>query len=239
MLKRVALRVRERRTELELTARELAARSGLSPRFVSELEAGRGNISIGRLASVALALEVDVARLVEGPVDLGREVVALLGLRGAGKTTLGSRLAAAMGVEFVELDEAIEEAAGLSLAEIFSLHGEAYYRRLEAAALGDLLDRRRPGVVALSGGVVHNPVAFALVRARCRSVWLKAAPEDHMSRVLEQGDRRPVAGRTDAMEELRAILTTREPLYRTAEIHVDTSQAGEAAALRVLLDALT
>jgi len=242
ILSRVATRVRERRAELQWTARELASRSGLSPRFVSELEAGRGNISIGRLASVALALQVDVARLVEerpsGTVREGARVVALLGLRGAGKTTLGRRLAAVTGVRFVELDEAIEDAAGLSLAEIFSLHGEAYYRRLEAAELERLLDRDEALVVALSGGVVHNTLAFEVVRSRCRTVWLQAAPADHMSRVLEQGDRRPVAGRADAMQELRAILAAREPLYRLAEVHVDTSRADENATVERLLNAL-
>jgi XRE family aerobic/anaerobic benzoate catabolism transcriptional regulator len=242
ILSRVARRVRDRRASLQWTAKELASRSGISPRFVSDLEAGRGNISIGRLASVALALGVDVGRLVEEEprpeVPDGPRIVALLGLRGAGKTTLGQRLAAALGVRFVELDDAIEDAAGLSLAEIFSLHGEGYYRRLEAAEVTRLLEGVEPLVIACSGGLVQNVGAFDVVRSRCRTVWLQAAPVDHMSRVLQQGDRRPVAGRTDAMQELRAILASREPLYRTAEIHVDTSALGEAAALGNLLTAL-
>jgi XRE family aerobic/anaerobic benzoate catabolism transcriptional regulator len=222
--------------DLGLTARELAERSGLSRRFVSELEAGRGNISIGRLASVALALKVDPGRLVEGREQPA--IIALLGLRGAGKTTLGGRLAIALGVPFVELDEAIEDAAGLSLAEIFSLHGEAYYRRVEAELITELLESEGPAVVALSGGIVHNEAAFERVRARCRTVWLRADPQDHMARVLEQGDRRPVAGRADAMQELRTILTAREPLYRTAEFHIDTSAESEGAALERLLAVL-
>ncbi len=129
ILSRVARRVRDRRASLQWTAKELASRSGISPRFVSDLEAGRGNISIGRLASVALALGVDVGRLVEEEprpeVPDGPRIVALLGLRGAGKTTLGQRLAAALGVRFVELDDAIEDAAGLSLAEISLSTGRA------------------------------------------------------------------------------------------------------------------
>ncbi|MCO5167319.1 MAG: helix-turn-helix domain-containing protein [Planctomycetes bacterium] len=156
-----------------------------------------------------------------------RRGVALLGLRGAGKSTLGPRLAAALGVPFVELDDRIEEAAGLSLTELFALHGEAYYRRLEMQVLSALLAGGRPFVVALGGGIVQNDEAFRLARAHCTTVWLRARPEDHMQRVLAQGDRRPMAGRDDAMAELEAILAAREPLYRQAELTVDTSHHGE------------
>lgn len=220
IVRRVGSRVRARRHSLGLTAKELARRSGLSPRFVSQLEGGTANIAIGRLASVALALEVSVASLVEAdPAG----VIALLGLRGAGKTTLGRRLAAASDLPFVELDEAIEEQAGLSLSEIFSLHGEVYYRRLELECLRVLLDEGEPVVLALSGGIVQNAPAFALVRSACTTVWLKASPEDHMGRVLAQGDRRPVANRDDAMGELRSILAARAPLYAQADGAVETS----------------
>lgn len=237
MLERVSRRVRARRVELGWTAKQLAERSGLSPRFVSELEAGRGNISIGRLASVAQALAVDPARLVEA-VDAARRPIGLLGLRGAGKTTLGRRLARTLRVRFVELDEAIEDAAGLSLSEIFSLHGEAYYRRLELGALTEVVQADGGVVVALSGGIVGNEPAWDLVRSRCRTVWLRADPEDHMQRVLDQGDRRPVAGRVDAMQELRSILAAREPRYREAGIHVETSGRTEDATLRALVEAI-
>ncbi|MBX3468323.1 MAG: helix-turn-helix domain-containing protein [Planctomycetes bacterium] len=155
-----------------------------------------------------------------------RRGVALLGLRGAGKSTLGPRLAAALGIAFVELDDRIEEAAGLSLTELFALHGEGYYRRLEVQVLSSLLAAGRPFVVALGGGIVQNDEAFRLARAHCTTVWLRARPEDHMQRVLAQGDRRPIAGRDDAMAELEAILAAREPLYRQAELTVDTSHHG-------------
>ncbi len=152
--------------------------------------------------------------------------VALLGLRGAGKSTLGPQLAAALGVPFVELDDRIEEAAGLSLTELFALHGESYYRRLETQCLSGLIALGRPFVVALGGGVVQNDDAFRLARTHCTTVWLRARPEDHMGRVLAQGDRRPIAGRGDAMAELQAILAAREPQYRQADVTVDTSHHG-------------
>jgi len=237
VLGRVGGRVRARRAELGITARELAERSSISPRFVSELEAGRANIAIGRLASVARALRVPLAALVaeaDDSVGSGAATVALLGLRGAGKTTLGRRAAEKQGLPFVELDDVIEEAAGLNLAEIFSLHGESYYRRLEVQCLTELLGNGRASLVALSGGVVQNAEAFELARRRCTTVWLQARPEDHMARVLAQGDRRPISDRADAMAELRAILKGREPLYRLADHRVRTSGLSEDEAVEVL-----
>ncbi len=237
VLKRVGGKVRHARAERHLTMRELAERAGLSLRFVSQLEAGEANIAIGRLAAVAGALGVSMADLVAEETGAGsaRRDVALLGLRGAGKSTIGPKVAAALGVAFVELDERIEEAAGMRVAEIFSLHGEGYYRRLELECLERLLSDGSPAVIALSGGIVNNEEAFALARRRCTTVWLKAKPDDHMRRVLEQGDRRPVANRPDAMAELRAILAAREPLYHLADVAVDTSRHDPEAAARAVL----
>jgi len=240
VIRRVGARVRHARADRRLTMRELAERSGLSLRFLSQLEAGDANIAIGRLAAVATALGVPLSDLVAedgGNGDAKRDV-ALLGLRGAGKSTIGPRLAERMGAEFVELDDRIAEAAGMGVAEIFSLHGEGYYRRIERECLERLLDDGRVAVIALSGGIVQNEEAFALARRRCATVWLKAKPEDHMKRVLEQGDRRPVANRPDAMAELRAILAAREPLYQLADVTVDTSRATVDAAVDALAESL-
>jgi XRE family aerobic/anaerobic benzoate catabolism transcriptional regulator len=231
---RVGSRVKALRSEQSLTLRAFAIRSGLSLRFASQLDKGQANISIERLERVAEALGVSLASLVE-PAR-GR-VVALLGLRGAGKSTLGARLAERLDLAFVELDERIEEAAGLELSEIFSLHGEAYYRRLEGQCLGELLHSGESCVVALPGGVVHNEEAFRLVKRHATTVWLRATPKDHMLRVVAQGDSRPMQQSRDAMAELRAILAARVPLYREARISVDTSAAGDDS-LDLLLERL-
>ncbi len=252
----VGRRVRRLRNQRKITAKELAVSSGLSPRFIAQLEAGQANIAIGRLARVAQALDVDVEQLVHDPSkhtgpfaelqdrlerctpdqletclsslrlilgELSTDAIALVGLRGAGKSTLGPMLAADLGLIFVELDEAVEQRAGLTLSEIFALHGEEYYRRLEVECLVELLARGQGIILALSGGLPQNERAWSLVRRRCTTVWLQASPEDHMSRVLEQGDHRPTAGRENAMAELRSLLSSRDPFYRQAAVTVDTS----------------
>ncbi len=151
--------------------------------------------------------------------------MALLGIRGAGKSTVGPRLAEALELPFVELDERIEAAAGLSLADLFAIHGEPYYRRLEARCVTRLLAEREACVLALPGGIVGNEEAWELVLRGSLCAWLKASPEDHMARVLAQGDRRPMADRTDAMAELRSLIAARESLYRQADVIVETSSA--------------
>ncbi|MCP4867912.1 MAG: helix-turn-helix domain-containing protein [Proteobacteria bacterium] len=236
MVRRVGARVRARRAELGLTAKALAESSGLSLRFISQLEAGQANIAIGRLASVAKSLGVSVAALVEAGEDQ-RCAIALVGLRGAGKTTLGNALSTHLALPFVEVDEQIETAAGLGLGQIFQLHGEDYYRQLEGRCLDMLLDAR-PKVLALSGGVVGNARVWGVVRNRCTTVWLRATPEDHMSRVVEQGDHRPMADRADAMEELRAILADREPRYARSEVSIDTSAQSLESTLERLVSEL-
>lgn len=205
------------------TLREVAERSGLSPRFLVQLEAGRGNISIKRLADLARALETTPASLLTESDEPAEPVIALLGLRGAGKTTVGRRLARRLRVPFVELDRRVEQAADLSLSELFSLHGEDYYRRLERDALNEVLAERRGMVIATGGGIVASADTYAQLRRSALTIWLRAKPEDHWDRVVRQGDRRPMADHPQAMADLRARLAAREPLYALAHHTIDTS----------------
>lgn len=227
LLENLGARVRRLRADRGLTAREAAARAGLSLRFYGLLEKGEANIAFTRLAAVAAALEVPLSHLVEdsdgGPLS-ARTVVGLLGLRGAGKSTVGPLIADRLGAAFVELDDRIEERAGLSVPEIFAMHGEAWYRRLATAALKDLVHAGEPSVVALPGGIVQDDEAWHLLKERCATAWLRATPQQHMARVARQGDRRPMADRADAMGELKALLAAREPYYRQADVVVDTSR---------------
>lgn len=161
-------------------------------------------------------------------------VIALLGLRGAGKSTVGPRLASRLGLRFVELDLAIERAAGLTLSEIFQIHGEGYYRRLERETLMALLADGEGMVIATGGSIVNDKETYKLLRRRAVTVWLKARPEDHWNRVIQQGDQRPMAQHPHAMSELRALLTARERLYAEAEHVIDTSRLDVDAAVEKL-----
>lgn len=231
LLERLAAKLRDLRLRRGLTAKETAARAGISLRFYHGLEAGAVNVSITKLASVAEVLGVSLSELFRTD---GKRPVALLGLRGAGKSTIGPKLAKTLGCTYIELDDLIEREADLSLEQIFSIHGEPYYRKLESDCLQKVLARGEPGVIAMPGGVVRNEGAFAAIRSGCTTVWLKARPEDHMRRVWAQGDRRPMANRANAMEELKNILRDREPFYEQAEIHVDTSARTVPGSVKLL-----
>ena len=164
--------------------------------------------------------------------------IALIGLRGAGKSTLGDRLARHLGASFIELDSEIERDAGLSLGEIFALHGQAAYRRSERRALDGVLQRSPAFVLAAGGGIVAEPATYERLLAHCYTVWLKAAPEEHMSRVIAQGDLRPMADNRQAMGDLKRILGVRGPLYSRADATVDTAGRDVEESFRALLAAL-
>ncbi|MBC7732855.1 MAG: helix-turn-helix transcriptional regulator, partial [Bacteriovorax sp.] len=220
-------RVRAWRARRGMTRKQLATDSGLSERFLADVEGGKGNVSINSLEAAARALNITILDLLQdaprpalaraqallgrlddnqldqaytllaGTFGLGdahgrEQRIALTGLRGAGKSTLGAQLAAHRGVPFVELDREIEREAGTSMNEILLLHGQAGYRRYERRALFRIAEEHADGVVMTTGGsIVSERETFDLLQSRFYCVWLKASPEEHMSRVVAQGDMRP------------------------------------------------
>ncbi len=239
-LRMVGRRVRESREQHGLTRRSLALQADVSERYLGQLESGEGNSSIVLLRRVALALQVEVSEWLKSGTarEARRQRIALIGLRGAGKSTLGARLAQDLDVPFVEMDREIEAESGFPLAELFSLYGQAGYRRFEGRCLERIVRDFPRAVLAIGGGVVAEPGTYDFLLANCRTVWLKASPAEHMQRVLAQGDMRPMAESHEAMEDLKRILAAREPLYRKADEIVDTSNSPVDASLARLRDAV-
>jgi XRE family aerobic/anaerobic benzoate catabolism transcriptional regulator len=168
-----------------------------------------------------------------GPAQRSQRI-ALVGLRGAGKSTLGRMLAEALGYPFVELSGEIEKFAGCSVAEIQALYGQNAYRRYERRALEEAIQIYPEVVIATPGGLVSDAATFNELLAHCTTVWLKARAEDHMSRVVAQGDMRPMAASREAMDDLRSILVGRTPFYSKADIHIDTSTQALAQTFELL-----
>lgn len=170
-----------------------------------------------------------------------KQRIALIGLRGAGKSTLGSALAQEMHLPFVELNREIERDAGLSLSEVFMLYGQAGYRRIERRCLERVIQSYERAVISVGGGIVSEPETYELLLSNCFTVWLKAAPEEHMARVAAQGDFRPMQGhhQEEAMKDLRRILDARAPLYRKADAVVDTAGQTPEASLVNLRQAVS
>ena len=259
-LQQLGARVRDARTRHGLSRKSLAARSGVSERYLAQLESGQGNISILLLRQVAAALDSPLTELLSErdghPIELTllvqyleklspkkllqakailssafgepdpqtrRNRIALIGLRGAGKSTLGRRLADSLGVPFVELDDEIERDSGIPSSEIFSLYGQQAYRRFEKRCLERIIEHHEQVVIAAGGGIVTEAPTYELLRSACYTVWIKASAEEHMQRVIAQGDMRPIAGREEAMADLRRILAERNDLYGLADAVIDTS----------------
>jgi XRE family aerobic/anaerobic benzoate catabolism transcriptional regulator len=273
-LKRVGERVRLARARRGMSRKSLSKASGVSERYLAELERGAGNASLLVLRQIADALSIEAAALVsdapERPIDLtlalhqlerlspaeladarrliaqrfgpagpaaqGR--IALIGLRGAGKTTLGQLAAQALAVPFVELDREIERASGMELSEIFAVHGQAMFRRLERQCLETIIARFERVVIAAGGSLVTEPATYDLLLSACYVVWLSATPDEHMSRVLAQGDLRPMADGPQAMDDLKAILESRTALYAKANAVVNISGKSEAQAFAAPLATL-
>lgn len=218
----LAANVRALRDERGWSRARLAEHSGLSVRFLAQVEAGDGNISLLRLADLAAAFATTPEALLHAASPRS-DLIVLVGLRGAGKSSVGPVLARTLSIPFQEMDALIEQAAGLPVDQIFELHGERYYRRLERETAARLVAARRSLVLAAAGGVVNEPATWDLLARHATVVWLKARPEDHWNRVVAQGDRRPMADNPEAMTELRAMLAAREPLYAGAHLTVETS----------------
>ncbi|WP_455374535.1 helix-turn-helix transcriptional regulator [Limibacillus halophilus] len=271
-LTRVGARVRSARTRLGMSRKMLAQASGVSERYLAQLENGAGNISILLLRQVAKATAIRIEdflgegetdaetlslldavrrttpeerkRLFEllselrdqGGVDMKTGRVALIGLRGAGKSTLGRLVAERLSLPFIELNREIEAESGLAVAEIFSLYGQEGYRRLEQRCLKMVVARNPAVVLAVAGGIVAEPATYEILLRSFHAIWLRASPEEHMERVRAQGDRRPMAGNPAAMDELRAILEARERFYSRAEASLDTSGKSVETSVKELAD---
>ena len=224
LLQSIGERIRARRKELGLSRAALAQEADVSARFLAQLESGSGNISIQRLADVSQALRMPLSVLLNGLGYQPASFIALVGLRGAGKSTVGTALATQLGWHFVELDQLIVDRAGVSLAEIFEIGGADYYRSLEKELLQEVRMRSESAVLAAGGSIVSSSGNWTFLRQMARTVWLYAKPENYLNRVQAQGDFRPMKGRNDALSELRQILNARLPSYAQAELHIDTDR---------------
>ncbi len=212
LLRRIAIALNVSLSELFLSETEQPAEKIVIQRFLERLPAHR----LGDVTSRLMHEFADEEKT-------RRARIALIGLRGAGKSTLGAKLARELKAPFIELDGEIEKDAGMPLAEIFSLYGQSGYRRIEMRTLERVLHERRNAIVSVGGGVVSEKENYDYLLSHCFTVWIQAQPEEHMSRVIAQGDFRAMAENAEAMEDLRGILAAREPLYRKADAFVDTS----------------
>ena len=265
-------RVRRMRALHGMSRKVLAEASGISERYIAQLENGLGNASVLLLRRVAKATGVALEDLVadtsletaslrellrtasKDAVERAKAVlrgeteqdtlssprdrldhIALIGLRGAGKSTLGRLAADRLGWTFIELNREIEHEGGFSIAEVFKLYGQEGYRRLEFKALRKISARRGPMILATGGGIVSEPITFELLLSSFFTIWITASPEEHMARVREQGDLRPMTNERAAMDELRTILSSREPLYARASAVVDTAGQSIDAAVNQIL----
>ncbi|HEX8173086.1 MAG TPA: helix-turn-helix transcriptional regulator [Thermoanaerobaculia bacterium] len=271
-------RIRGERARRGMSRKLLADHAGISERYLTQLESGRGNVSVLLMRHIAGALGVPLARLVEDapaspelillrqflarltPEQLNDAYaaltarfaddakasrasrIALVGLRGAGKTTIGAAIAKARKTRFYELDREIERVSGTALPSIIELYGQAAYRRYELQALQELLAQHPRFVVATGGSIVAETATYELLLRNCFTVWVRTKPEEHMRRVLAQGDLRPVsqagAGSERAMDDLRRILAERSELYGRADLVLDTSGRNVEKSVRELLKQL-
>lgn len=269
LIARLASRVSEVRKQRGLPRRVLSEMSGVSPRYLAQLESGEGNISILLLQRVAEALDVriealladdappdhDVQRMAtlfrQAPEEVQDQVrslltpqnprllragrICLIGLRGAGKSTLGAMAGKALGLPFVELNREIEAAADMPLAEVMAFYGEAGYRRMEAIALDHISARHDRVILAVAGGIVAEEKTYVRLLERFHTIWVRTSPAEHMQRVRAQGDHRPMQGNPAAMAQLKELLKARTPLYAQAEAQVNTANRAVRSSLNDLV----
>lgn len=260
-------RVREARAKRGMARRLLAKASGVSERYLAQVESGTGNPTVTVLRQIADAVDYSLPALIGAPrsdpasvqrdyamaklaalpadqvdaasaaidalmssngtpesiaADKARRI-ALIGLRGAGKSTLGRRLASALNLPFVELNRVVEQEYGGNIGELLALSGQPAFRRMERRALESVLSTHDAAVIATGGGIVSEAATYTLLLRRCHTIWIQATPDEHMNRVIDQGDLRPMAKNDEAMDDLKAIIAAREQDYRRADAIVDTS----------------
>ncbi|MDG1471843.1 MAG: helix-turn-helix transcriptional regulator [Ascidiaceihabitans sp.] len=269
LIERLSERVRAARKAAGIPRRELSERSGVSPRYLAQLESGEGNISVLLLERVAtsLGLKVEdflsdfgplsedtqrVARLYQGSsaemqgrvrgllapqnqTAMRAQRVCLVGLRGAGKSTLGRRAAQALRIPFVELKSEIENRVGMPVSEIMALYGQDGYRGFEAEAIEAVIQQHERVILSVGGGIVAETETFTDLLSRFHTIWIRTRPAEHMERVRAQGDLRPMEGNPQAMDQLKALLSAREPLYGRAQAQVDTSNRSEQSSVNDVL----
>ncbi len=269
LIQRLAARVRDARKSRGLPRRVLSEMSGVSPRYLAQLEAGEGNISVILLQRVAAALDLKVEALLAETVPLDRDVervaqlfskasadvqqqvrallstqspaalragrICLIGLRGAGKSTLGKQAGEALGLPFVELNKEIESASEMPIAEVMALYGQEGYRELEAEALDRVGAKHDRMILAVAGGIVAESATYARLLQRFHTIWVHTSPAEYMQRVRAQGDVRPMEGNPIAMTQLKNLLDTRTPLYERADAQINTSNRPVKTSLKDLL----
>jgi len=260
----VGERVRRARKMRRISRRLLSERSGISQRYLAQLELGSGNISIALLLKVAVGLgePIDHNHVDDDQhaIDLFKKAdaqtkeqvlaildpeatrqqrhkrIALIGLRGAGKSTLGAIAGDRLKTTFLELNDEIERSNGMSVNETIELYGQEGYRLLERQAIEHIATTKEQIILAVAGGIVSEPETFHYLLRHYHTIWIKAAPEEHMDRVRAQGDERPMAGNPEAFQQLRQILTSREAHYQLASGVVDTTGTSLQMSTQALLN---
>ncbi len=273
VITRLSRRVRSARKAQGMPRRVLSEKSGVSPRYLAQLEAGEGNISVMLLQRVAAALEVKIEDLLCGEAALSRDAqhvgqlyqtanpdtqqdvlkllaarssanmraqrVCLIGVRGAGKSTLGRKAAAALNIPFVELAAEVEARAGVPVATIMAEQGEDAYRAFEREAVDDIIRKNERLILAASGGVVSQMQTYERLKSYFHTIWISTSPAEHIARIREQGDLRPMEGHAQMMEHLKTMLSMRAPLYAQTLAQVNTSNRPEQSSVNDVLTTIS